>query len=112
VNGADGEDLAADPLSDQIRWFFDTRLGVDEDEAVPESPMQKYRDGFELVSLGDRHDVGATGDFGSVELLISKESPMPGGWVHVVKYGEFDARWLHLISDQWLHELVVATRDG
>ena len=72
--------LDADLLADQVFGFLDTRIGIDEHEAVAEPTMQEDRNGIErfVLILGD--EIGRAGGLSHIKVLIVIEPPNAASW--------------------------------
>ena len=67
---------AADPFADQVFRLADAGLGVDEDKAVAEAPVQKHRDRGERLAAVARHVIAADIDLADVELGLARHAPV------------------------------------
>ena len=83
--------LCSNLAADQVGGLADPLRRVDENEAVPESPVGKhrYRPGTEDRDRARRRIPSPT--FGDVEFAPAQKPPMPRRSGHVGENGELDA---------------------
>ena len=103
---------AADLLADQVFRLADAGLGVDEDKAVAEAPVQKHRDRGQRLAAVARHVIAADIDLADVELGLARHAPVALARAHAGQHHELDAVGLHGAVAERAHNLVVAAGDG
>ena len=103
---------AADLFADEVLRLADAGLGVDEDKAVAEAPVQKHRDRGQRLAAVARHVIAADIDLADVELGLARHAPVPLARAHAGEHDELDTVGLHGAVAQRTHDLVVAAGDG
>ena len=104
--------LDADLLADQVFGFLDTRIGIDEHEAVAEPTMQEDGNGIErfVLILGD--EISRARGFRHVEVLIVVEPPMPRRGIHIRQYSQVNTVGFDDAVYQRTGDGVIATGQG
>ena len=103
---------AADLFADQILRLADAGLGVDEDKAVAEAPVQEHRNRGQRLAAVARHVIAADIDLADVELGLARHAPVPLARAHAGEHHELDAVGLHGAVRERAHDLVVAAGNG
>src|SRR4051812_8024508 len=99
---------AAEFAALEIGGFLDALRGIDEDEAMPETAMEKDRQPDIGMAAIARHVVAAEVEFAGIAFGIPVEPPMPVARRRRAEHREIDAVSLDTAFLEWTHDLVIA----
>ena len=98
-------------LADQVLRLTNAGGSIDEQEAVPETPVEEHGDGGERYSVIALHEIGADIGLADVELGLARHAPMTLARTHAGEHDEIEAVGLDRAFLERTHDLVVAARD-
>src|SRR5271169_1669424 len=99
---------AADDLAVEVLRRFDSGGGIDEDETVPEAPMQKSRNSGQRLALVADYEIGADILLADVEFVLAAHAPVPLARPHFGKENEIEAIGFHQPLFERTHDVIVA----
>ncbi len=106
------EGRSAEPLAAQVRRRRYAPLRIDEDEAVPETPMQEHRQREPWVVAIMRGEIGGGVELAQVEFLAVAHAMMAFARAHAGEHDEIDPVRLDRAVGERADEVVATGREG
>src|SRR5262249_45994486 len=103
---------APEPLAGKIGRRLNSLMRIDEHKAVPETPMQKYRQRQPRVVAVMRGEIGGGVELAQIKFLTMTHAVMTLAGAHAGEHNEVDAVGLDRAVGERAHEVVAAGREG